>query len=181
MGTIMKIVGICPYCNRHVSKDLRPINVLSASDAKRISQLVHEEPPLIQLDSQNEIEEHPRKEQTAHEDPRSKKEVVGTSKSKKSRVSKKKKTIPDKSQSEVPVDASPENSLNALTENILDVVENEFEGDRTIRSSVVLRENAEVILAMLAEEKRIIDEIEMQATPVGHQETKDPPAKRRRC
>ncbi|XP_041674298.1 uncharacterized protein LOC121530024 [Drosophila eugracilis] len=64
MGTRIKVMGTCPYCRRHVSRDLRPINMLSARDAKKISQLLNEQPPPVQLDSGEEmgkVDDHGRR------------------------------------------------------------------------------------------------------------------------
>ncbi|XP_044248523.1 uncharacterized protein [Drosophila takahashii] len=191
MAARIEVKGICPYCDRYVSRDLRPINMLSARDAKRISQLINEEPPLVQLEYE--------------------KEGNTDSRCKKTRVSKRKRETLENSESEDNMKKEPssqdeldnhssqeifedhssqsgtssaedvksENSLDAITKGILDLVEEEFERDpASNESSGSLRGNAEVIMAMLTEEQLIIDKIEEQASQRG---TKEPPTKRRRC
>ncbi|XP_044313541.1 uncharacterized protein LOC123037373 [Drosophila rhopaloa] len=162
MGTRIKVFGTCPYCNRYVSRDLRPINILTPRDAKRISQLIHEEPPPpVHLESEEDLEENPRS---------------------KVRVSKRKKKIQEESQKNDSEDAQSKNSLDELTENILGLVEEEFQrSPASSEASRISKENAEVIMAMLTEEQYIIDKIERGALRVGQREIKEPPAKRRRC
>lgn len=63
MATRIKVMGQCPYCNRHVAKDLRPINMLSAQDAKRISKLVNEVQPPLHLESEEETQDQEEKVQ----------------------------------------------------------------------------------------------------------------------
>ncbi|XP_043650936.1 uncharacterized protein LOC122618511 [Drosophila teissieri] len=79
MATRIKVMGQCPYCNRHVAKDLRPINMLSARDAKRISQLINEVLPPVQLESEEEKQDH---EEPVH-DHRSRKAHVSKRKEEK--------------------------------------------------------------------------------------------------
>jgi len=79
-------------------------------------------------------------------------------------------------------DDTSENSIDAITENILALVEEEFESDPACGgSSKILRGNAEVIMAMLAEEQVIIEKIEKQAARACQRDTEEPPAKRRKC
>ncbi|XP_039486721.1 uncharacterized protein LOC120448655 [Drosophila santomea] len=84
MATRIKVMGQCPYCNRHVAKDLRPINMLSARDAKRISQLINEVQPPVQLDSEEEKQD---REEPAH-DSGSRKAHVSKRRGKKDSVTK---------------------------------------------------------------------------------------------
>ncbi|XP_041564314.1 uncharacterized protein LOC121467122 [Drosophila elegans] len=154
MGTRVKVIGTCPYCNRYVSRDLRPINTLTPRDAKRISQLINAEPPApIQLDSEEESEV---------------------------RVSRRKETTQEELQTNAARDAeADENSLEELTENILNLVEQEFaRSPECSGASRISEENAGLIVAMLTEEQRIIDKIERRALK---RDVKEPPAKRRRC
>ncbi|KAI8041613.1 uncharacterized protein LOC128258016 [Drosophila gunungcola] len=159
MGTRVKVIGTCPYCNRYVSRDLRPINMLTPRDAKRISQLINAEPPApIQLDSETESEENSRL---------------------KVRLSKRKETTQEEPQANATKDAEAENSLEELTGNILNLVEQEFaRSPECSGASRISEENAGVIVAMLTEEQRIIDKIERRALK---RDVKEPPAKRRRC
>ncbi|XP_043951397.2 uncharacterized protein LOC122819066 [Drosophila biarmipes] len=86
------------------------------------------------------------------------------------------------SEAESEEDESSVNSFDVITENILGLVEEEFERDPACGgSSKILRENAEVIMAMLTEEQLIIAKIEKQAARACPRDTEEPPPKRRKC
>ncbi|KAH8373336.1 hypothetical protein KR009_000883 [Drosophila setifemur] len=58
MGTRVGIIGKCPYCNRHVANDLRPINELNTRDARRIAQLIEDATPETQVGSNEDADLH---------------------------------------------------------------------------------------------------------------------------
>jgi len=211
MGTKVEVIATCPFCDRHVSRDLRPINTLSARDAKKISQLINKEPPPIQLDFHEKVEDGLQKckdsrckkgrvlkrkmesressesGDSMEEGPSSQQKLEGNSCSQEKLEEdscSQEKLEGNSSQSETGSgeDDTSENSIDAITENILALVEEEFERDPACGgSSKILRGNAEVIMAMLTEEQVIIDKIEKQAARACQRDTEEPPAKRRKC
>jgi len=211
MGTKVEVIATCPFCDRHVSRELKPINTLSASDAARISQLINKEPPPIQLDFHGKVEDGLKKcedsrcrkgrvlkrkmesressesEDSMEEGPSSQQKLEGNSCSQEKLEEdscSQEKLEGNSSQSETGSgeDDTSENSIDAITENILALVEEEFERDPACGgSSKILRGNAEVIMAMLTEEQVIIDKIEKQAARACQRDTEEPPAKRRKC
>ncbi|XP_037722286.1 uncharacterized protein LOC119555132 [Drosophila subpulchrella] len=211
MGTKVEVIATCPFCDRHVSRDLRPINMLSASDAKRISQLINKEPPSIQLDCPEKVVDGLKKcedsrcrngrvlkrkvesressgsEDSIEEGPSLQQKLGGNSCSQEKLEEdscSQEKLDGNSSQSETgsAEDDTSENSVDAITENILALVEKEFERDPACGgSSKILRGNAEVIMTMLTEEQVIIDKIEKQAARACQRDTEEPPAKRRKC
>jgi len=211
MGTKVEVIATCPFCDRHVSRELKPINTLSASDAARISQLINKEPPPIQFDFHGKVEDGLKKcedsrcrkgrvlkrkmesressesEDSMEEGPSSQQKLEGNSCSQEKLEEdscSQEKLEGNSSQSETGSgeDDTSENSIDAITENILALVEEEFESDPACGgSSKILRGNAEVIMAMLAEEQVIIEKIEKQAARACQRDTEEPPAKRRKC
>ncbi|EDX11085.1 GD12273 [Drosophila simulans] len=165
-------MGLCPYCNRHVAKDLRPINMLSAQDAKRISRLLNDVQPPLHLESEEEMQD--QEEKVLDNDPCAQEELNESYDSQ------------DKlEENDDPKGSAKEDnleSLDAITGCVLGLVEKEFERDPDCsESSETLEGNAEVIVAMLNEEQDMMQKIRKRSSQCSSRESDEPPAKKRKC